>query len=68
MRTPMAVVAAASLPHCQSVWLLYVCTEYRLSPVLRPVFEWNHRWAMARGEESLQAELRRRHTARPPSA
>ena len=31
-----------------------------LSPVLRPLFEWNHRWAMARGEESLRRELQRR--------
>src|SRR5262249_35656303 len=32
-----------------------------LSPLLRPVFEANHRWAMARGEESLRQELARRH-------
>ena len=31
-----------------------------LSPILRPLFEWNHRWAMARGEESLRRELARR--------
>jgi hypothetical protein len=31
-----------------------------LSPVLRPIFALNHRWAMARGEESLVLELRRR--------
>ena len=31
-----------------------------LSPVLKPVFEANHRWAMARGEESLRLELARR--------
>ena len=37
----------------------------RLTWVLRPVFSANHRWAMARGEESLRLELRRR---RPPSA
>ncbi|MBO0705764.1 MAG: SRPBCC family protein, partial [Candidatus Dormibacteraeota bacterium] len=34
----------------------------RLSFFVRPVFEANHRWAMARGEESLALELRRRHT------
>ncbi len=33
-----------------------------LSPLLRPVFEFNHRWAMARGEESLRLEVDRRHT------
>jgi len=32
----------------------------RLSIVLKPLFAANHRWAMARGERSLQLELRRR--------
>lgn len=31
-----------------------------LSFLLKPVFSANHRWAMARGEESLAAELERR--------
>jgi len=31
-----------------------------LSFLLKPVFSANHRWAMARGEESLRAELGRR--------
>jgi hypothetical protein len=31
-----------------------------LSVVLKPVFEANHRWAMARGEQSLKLELARR--------
>ncbi|HZT76814.1 MAG TPA: SRPBCC family protein [Vicinamibacterales bacterium] len=31
-----------------------------LSFLLKPLFEANHRWAMARGEESLQLELVRR--------
>lgn len=31
-----------------------------LSPVLRPLFEANHRWAMAQGEASLRLELARR--------
>lgn len=31
-----------------------------LTPVLRPLFSWNHRWAMAQGEESLKKELARR--------
>ena len=31
-----------------------------LSWLLRPLFAANHRWAMARGEESLALELRRR--------
>ncbi len=28
-----------------------------LSPLLAPVFAWNHRWAMARGEEGLRREI-----------
>lgn len=32
----------------------------RLTWLLRPVFAANHRWAMARGEESLRLEMRRR--------
>jgi hypothetical protein len=38
-----------------------------LSPLLRPIFEANHRWAMATGERSLQLELWRRR-ARTPEA
>ncbi len=34
-----------------------------LSPILRPVFAANHRWAMRRGEESLVIELARRRAA-----
>ena len=37
----------------------------RLSWLLRPAFSANHRWAMAKGEESLKLELRRR---RAPAA
>ncbi len=32
----------------------------RLSWLLRPLFSWNHRWAMAQGERSLRRELERR--------
>jgi hypothetical protein len=35
----------------------------RLSFLLKPVFSANHRWAMARGEESIRLELARRHAA-----
>jgi hypothetical protein len=35
----------------------------RFSWVLRPAFAANHRWAMARGEESLRLEVRRRRAA-----
>jgi hypothetical protein len=31
-----------------------------LTPILRPLYAWNHRWAMARGLEGLQRELARR--------
>ncbi len=31
-----------------------------LAPVMAPVFAWNHRWAMARGEEGLRQEVVRR--------
>lgn len=33
-----------------------------LSPLLKPLFAANHRWAMAKGEESLKLELARRHS------
>lgn len=34
-----------------------------LTPVLRPLFSFNHEWAMRRGEESLHLELQRRRAA-----
>lgn len=34
----------------------------RLTWLLRPVFAWNHRWAMRQGEQGLAAELLRRRT------
>lgn len=37
----------------------------RLSFLLKPIFAANHHWAMARGEESLKLELRRRRAATP---
>ena len=33
------------------------------SALIKPIFAANHHWAMARGEESLELELRRRHAA-----
>ena len=38
-----------------------------LSPIMKPIFSANHRWAMARGERSLQLELARRHAADDPT-
>jgi hypothetical protein len=35
-------------------WMIY------LAPLLRPVFGWNHRWAMQRGLEGLTRELAQR--------
>ena len=31
-----------------------------LTPLLKPLYAWNHRWAMARGLEGLTRELARR--------
>lgn len=36
-----------------------------LSFIFKPIFAANHRWAMARGEESLKRELARRRTVAP---
>jgi hypothetical protein len=36
-----------------------------LSPLLRPLLEFNHRWAMRKGEESLRLELARIRCATP---
>ncbi|MFN7926928.1 MAG: SRPBCC family protein [Blastocatellia bacterium] len=33
-----------------------------LSPLFKPIFKWNHRWAMERGHERLQQEIVRRRT------
>ena len=33
----------------------------RLSPIMKPLFGANYRWAMAQGERSLRLELARRH-------
>lgn len=35
----------------------------RLAPLFGPVFAWNHRWAMARGEAGLKREVLRRRMA-----
>ena len=35
-----------------------------LSPIFKPIFKWNHHWAMARGYESLCRELERRRSAK----
>ena len=39
-----------------------------LSGLLKPVFSANHHWAMARGEESLKLEIRRRHATNDADA
>jgi hypothetical protein len=36
-----------------------------LSFILKPIFSANHRWAMARGEESLKLEMARRRASTP---
>ena len=35
------------------------------SPLMKPLFSANHHWAMRKGLESLELELRRRHAATP---
>ena len=40
----------------------------RLSALLKPIFSANHRWAMAKGEESLKLELARRRAKSPEEA
>jgi hypothetical protein len=37
----------------------------RLSFLMRPIFSANHRWAMAKGEQSLKLELARRNASTP---
>ena len=39
----------------------------RLSPIMKPIFAANHRWAMARGEESLRLEVARRRAGADPT-
>jgi hypothetical protein len=39
-----------------------------LSFILKPIFAANHRWTMARGEESLKLELARRRARTPEEA
>jgi hypothetical protein len=38
-----------------------------LSPIMKPIFAANHRWAMARGEQSLRLEIARRHAEDDPA-
>jgi hypothetical protein len=39
--------------HAEKLLLRY------LSPIFKPLFAWNHRWAMKRGEESFRLEIKR---------
>lgn len=39
----------------------------KLSFLLKPIFEANHRWAMSKGEESIRLEVRRRNARLPES-
>ncbi len=50
-------------------WTVYVSKPWMavLAPLLRPVFVWNHLWAMRCGLEGLQRELARRGAAEPAS-
>lgn len=46
-------------------WNIMACKPLlrHLSFLLKPIFAFNHHWAMRRGEESIQLELRRRRRA-----
>jgi hypothetical protein len=46
-------------------WTVLVTKSWMkaLAPLLKPVFAWNHRWAMQRGFEGLVRELARRTAA-----
>jgi hypothetical protein len=37
-----------------------------LLPLLKPLFAWNHRWAMAKGEAGLRRELQHRQAGSSP--
>src|SRR5439155_13341792 len=39
----------------------------RLSPIMKPIFRANHRWAMAQGERTLRLQLARRHAGADPT-
>jgi hypothetical protein len=39
----------------------------RLSRLMKPIFSANHRWAMARGDESLRLEIARRRASGDPA-
>ncbi|GEM48461.1 SRPBCC family protein [Deinococcus cellulosilyticus] len=39
-----------------------------LSFLMKPIFRWNHEWAMRKGFESLELELQRRHARTPEEA
>ncbi len=43
-------------------WTVLVTKQWMivLAPLLKPVFAWNHKWAMQRGHEGLVRELARR--------
>ena len=51
-------------PEVQATYTWLVRTDKPLlrflSPLLKPLFAWNHRWAMAKGEAGLKRELARR--------
>lgn len=56
-------------PHCLIEFDWEITAEKpllrALTPVLRPLFSANHRWAMAVGQQSLRLELQRRRIADP---
>lgn len=62
---------AADGPHCDVTYDWRIRAEKpvvrALSWLLKPIFAANHRWAMAKGEESLKIELARRRGETVPA-
>jgi uncharacterized protein YndB with AHSA1/START domain len=53
--------------HVEFDWRVYADRPLvrRLTPVLRPLFRWNHNWAIARATEGLEPYARQRAASSP---
>ena len=61
--SPTVIAALHEAIRALPVLLLIVYFGIKGSSLFRPIFGANHRWAMARGEQSLELELRRPRAA-----
>jgi hypothetical protein len=54
--------------HVRWDWIVFADRPLlrRLTPVLRPLFRWNHNWAVKRAMEGLEPYARRQTTLAPP--